>query len=474
MFIWQNKNRELCVTFNNNKPVSNPDFIFNEKSLNSLQEYIEDNECIVPSVGHDWIPATCLTPKTCSRCNATRGRTAPHRINDSGICTDCGESFVRTITFQNGNTGNAEMPASISGIMGKEITLPADPRLSSYNFEGWYSDKACTTLFEGTTFSEDLTLYAKWVSNIAQQMTVLSYNGSNSNATNADQPIRKAIASANNPDIVCLQKVGSNWKTFSLPGYTASPQNKNTQDCVIFYSSTKFDIIASSFAQPYSYVILKRKADGCLFAVIDVLSDNSLDPSILWNRIDGIWNDVDRGLMPMIITGSFGSGATPTDSNVYKSLTESGRFFDSFSDTKSAQGTADVGDYVFVSYHMQSMVESYEVLGKQNGRYPVLVNVALPDVCPHVLTKTEATDATCEVAGNKEYYTCTIGGKIYTDEYGTIETTIDDCTIPALGHDYEWIIDTEPTFTTEGVKHQECTVCHNIRNENTVIDKITS
>ena len=42
----------------------------------------------------------------------------------------------------------------------------------------------------------------------------------------------------------------------------------------------------------------------------------------------------------------------------------------------------------------------------------------------------------------------------------------------ALAHDYKWIVDTEPTVHTEGVKHEECTVCHGKRHENTPIDKL--
>ncbi len=42
--------------------------------------------------------------------------------------------------------------------------------------------------------------------------------------------------------------------------------------------------------------------------------------------------------------------------------------------------------------------------------------------------------------------------------------------IPALRHDYEWVIDTGATCGADGAKHEECKVCHDKRNENTVID----
>ena len=138
-------------------------------------------------------------------------------------------------------------------------------------------------------------------------------------------------------------------------------------------------------------------------------------------------------------------------------LTENSLFVDASTAAKSVTGTnsADTGNYVFVSSHMQYAVENYNVLGKQNTSYPLLVKVALPKVCPHKLTKTAAVDATCTTAGSKEYYNCSTCGKIYADEYGTVETTVANCVIPALGHkaddvarictrcDYEFVDDSE-------------------------------
>ena len=39
-------------------------------------------------------------------------------------------------------------------------------------------------------------------------------------------------------------------------------------------------------------------------------------------------------------------------------------------------------------------------------------------------------------------------------------------------HSYTWIIDVEPTEETNGIKHEECSVCHSKRNENTLIEKL--
>ncbi|MCQ2463160.1 MAG: leucine-rich repeat protein, partial [Clostridia bacterium] len=71
-------------------------------------------------------------------------------------------------------------------------------------------------------------------------------------------------------------------------------------------------------------------------------------------------------------------------------------------------------------------------------------------------------------AGTTVKPTCTEGG--YTEAVCTLcgETVISDIT-SALGHSYVWITDTQATCNRSGTKHEKCSVCNNIRSENTVI-----
>ncbi len=39
-------------------------------------------------------------------------------------------------------------------------------------------------------------------------------------------------------------------------------------------------------------------------------------------------------------------------------------------------------------------------------------------------------------------------------------------------HRFKWVIDLEPTYTETGLKHRECTLCHERRSEGTVIDRL--
>jgi len=143
----------------------------------------------------------------------------------------------------------------------------------------------------------------------------------------------------------------------------------------------------------------------------------------------------------------------------------------------------------------------------------------------HSMVKTEAVAATCQTQGNNAYFTCTLCEKVYKDEEGTTETTVEAETLPLAdhtggtatctaqavcqvcgkgygdmashsyseawtadgenhwhkcancdavsskaAHDFQWVIDKEATAEETGLKHEECTVCHYKTNEDTVID----
>ena len=91
----------------------------------------------------------------------------------------------------------------------------------------------------------------------------------------------------------------------------------------------------------------------------------------------------------------------------------------------------------------------------------------------HSLVKVEGKNADCNENGMKEHYKCESCNKLFEDATGSAEIT-DESTlvIPATGHSFVWVTDKEATEAETGLKHEECTVCHEKRNENTVIDKL--
>lgn len=60
----------------------------------------------------------------------------------------------------------------------------------------------------------------------------------------------------------------------------------------------------------------------------------------------------------------------------------------------------------------------------------------------HDPVKTDAKAATCEAAGNSEYYTCNRCGKYFSDAAGTKEIAKDSWIIPATGHNWD-----QPAYT---------------------------
>lgn len=69
-----------------------------------------------------------------------------------------------TVTFDLNYTGSSGAPASRSLNQGSLVSQPADRVRTGFIFGGWFSDAACTDIWEFTadTVSADITLYAKW------------------------------------------------------------------------------------------------------------------------------------------------------------------------------------------------------------------------------------------------------------------------------------------------------------------------
>lgn len=75
-----------------------------------------------------------------------------------------GEVTLTLVGGKSSNTydGDGKLISTVTGQVGQEIVLPT-PTQTGYKFDGWYMDYACSIPFTGTTYSQDLILYAKWV-----------------------------------------------------------------------------------------------------------------------------------------------------------------------------------------------------------------------------------------------------------------------------------------------------------------------
>jgi len=91
----------------------------------------------------------------------------------------------------------------------------------------------------------------------------------------------------------------------------------------------------------------------------------------------------------------------------------------------------------------------------------------------HTMTKTEAKASTCTEDGNTAYWTCNTCHKVFSDESGEIETTIEAMTIKATGHDWtpEWTVDKEASCTEEGSRSHHCKKCSEVKDRETIAKK---
>lgn len=69
-----------------------------------------------------------------------------------------------TVTFDANGGTLAAGTDSQTVPTGQKVTMPAKPSRDGYTFDGWYTEKECTTawIFAANTVDADITLYAKW------------------------------------------------------------------------------------------------------------------------------------------------------------------------------------------------------------------------------------------------------------------------------------------------------------------------
>ena len=101
-----------------------------------------------------------------------------------------------------------------------------------------------------------------------------------------------------------------------------------------------------------------------------------------------------------------------------------------------------------------------KVFKDEAGKQETTVEAEVLEALGHTMALTEAKAPTCTETGNKVYYTCKTCGKVYQDEAGEKETTIPAETIPALGHTMTKTEAVAPTCTEAGNNaYYTCKVC---------------
>ena len=92
-----------------------------------------------------------------------------------------------TVTLDYNYSGSTSSTTTLSN--GETLDYPTVPTRSGYAFAGWYTDSACTTMYDFSgTITENITLYAKWSSmassyNTREYVDIANYDSSSSKKT---------------------------------------------------------------------------------------------------------------------------------------------------------------------------------------------------------------------------------------------------------------------------------------------------
>ena len=89
--------------------------------------------------------------------------------NSTDALTWCFDNITvtdQTYAVTYNSNGGSGVAATADVIYGSTIAAPTAPTFSGYTFEGWYKDAGLTELwdFSSDTVTNDVTLYAKWLS----------------------------------------------------------------------------------------------------------------------------------------------------------------------------------------------------------------------------------------------------------------------------------------------------------------------
>ena len=104
-----------------------------------------------------------------------------------------------------------------------------------------------------------------------------------------------------------------------------------------------------------------------------------------------------------------------------------------------------------------------KIFADEKGETEVTKEDLVISALGHSMTKHEEVKPTCTEAGTKEYYECETCGKIFADEKGETEVTKEDLVISAPGHSMTKHEEVKATCTEKGVKeYYECSVCGKI------------
>lgn len=143
-----------------------------------------------------------------------------------------------TVTF-NSNGGSSVPSQSVT--LGGCATQPANPTNGIKVFSGWYTDQACTQVYNfSTPVNSDITLYAKWT-DPSVQITSVQYNVSMKAGSLYSYDV------VTTPSDAAISVSGPSWMTVSGHSIRGTPTSPGTYNVTVTATASGYVSATQSF-----------------------------------------------------------------------------------------------------------------------------------------------------------------------------------------------------------------------------------
>ncbi|WML24581.1 InlB B-repeat-containing protein [Neobacillus sp. OS1-33] len=181
------------------------------------------------------------------------------------------------------SNGGTSVPSTTVGY-NKTFTQPTAPKRTGYTFGGWYTDAACTNLYNfNTPVTSNITLYAKWVVNpatpTAMKVASLTYN------TNSIS--WGVVAGVKGYEV--YRSTSSNG-TYALVTTTTATSFNNTglaTNTVYYYKVRAYNVVGAVKAYSGFSAVVSAKPIPSTPVNLKVVKATTSSIKITWNGVTG-------------------------------------------------------------------------------------------------------------------------------------------------------------------------------------------
>jgi len=385
-------------------------------------------ELRAPSHTHNWVNATCTSPKTCSTCGATEGEALGHKYSSvvtEPTCTEKGYTTYTCSVCNDSYTGD-EVPANGHSFGEWEITTA--PTCTQDGVQ----TRKCSACEETETENiaakgHSMTLTAAVAPTCTTTGNNAYYTCGNCNKLFKDEAGTQETTAENEILPVLAH-------SYSKPVFTWAEDNtcKATYNCTVGGESATVDCTVSSVSKEASC-----EDSGEIVYTATVVISNT--------------NYTDKKTVTVEALGHKWTAATCTDPMTCSvcGATEGNALGHSFGEWEITTAPTCTQDGVQTRKCSACEETETETIAAKG----------------HSMTLTAAVAPTCTTTGNNAYYTCGNCNKLFKDEAGTQETTAENEILPVLAHSYG-----VPVFTW--AEDNTCKATYNctVGGESTTVD----